>query len=86
MTLEQKQAWIETKKQERSAIQVRIRNSRRSATEFVRGEMEKQGLDDSKSLDKAVRDAIREQAGEKGFHFEAPPAPKPTDPTPAPAK
>jgi hypothetical protein len=81
MTLEQKKAWIETKRQERAGIQVRIRELAAKRTEFVRGEMEKQGLDDSKSLDKAVRDAIREQAGAKGFHFEAPPAPAPAPAT-----
>ncbi len=75
MTLEQKTAWIETKKKERGEIQVRIRELAAKRSQFVKLEMDKQGLDDSKSLDKAVRDAIREQAGEKGFQFETPPAP-----------
>ena len=74
MTLEQKQAWIETKKKERVEIQGRIHELAAKRTEFVRGEMEKHGLDDSKALDKVVRDAIREQAGAKGFQFEVPPA------------
>jgi len=72
MTLDEKKAFIETKKQERVAINARIQELAEKRRVFVQGEMAKQGLDDSKALDRAVRDAIREQAGEKGFTFGAP--------------
>ncbi len=83
MTLEEKTKWIAAKKAERLDIQAKIRDLAEKRRAFVKGEMEKQGLDDTKALDKVVRDAIREQAGAKGFSFDAPPAPKAPEPAPA---
>ena len=82
MTLEEKTAWIATKKKERAEIQTKIRDLAEKRRAFVKSEMDKQGLDDTKALDKVVRDAIREQAGAKGFSFEAPQAPKAPEPAP----
>ena len=84
MTLEEKKTWIETKKKERVEIQGRIQELAEKRRGYVQTEMSKQGLDDSKALDRVVRDAIREQAGEKGFTFETPKAPETS--TPAPTK
>ena len=75
MTAEEKATWIETKRKERGEIQARIRDLAEKRRAYVKVEMDKQGLDDTKALDKVVRDAIREQAGAKGFSFDAPPAP-----------
>jgi hypothetical protein len=61
--------FLAKKKAERVAIQARIRDLGAKRQEHVKSEMAKKGLDDSKSLDRAVRDAVREQAEEKGFSF-----------------
>jgi len=83
LDLEGKKAFLAKKKAERAEIQGRIKDLGAKRQAHVVEEMAKKGLDDSKALDRAVRDAVREQAGEKGFEFEAPKAPAPA-PTPQP--
>ncbi len=78
MTLEQRSAFLEAKKAERKATQEKIKDLAAKRSDFVRAEMEKRGLDDKAALDRAIREAVREQAAAKGFVFEgqgAPPAP-----------
>lgn len=70
MTLEQRKAHLDAKRTERTTIQARIKELDASRTKFVRDEMQKNGLDDAKALDRAMRDAVREQAKEKGFSFD----------------
>lgn len=71
MTPEQRAAHLEAKKAERAALQAKVKELDAKRAAFVKAEMAKQGLDDSKAFDKAVRDAVREQAAEKGFEFPA---------------
>jgi hypothetical protein len=70
MTLEQRAAHLKAKKAERARIQERIRELDAKRTAYVTAEMSKQELDDTKALDRALRDAIREQAEKKGFTFD----------------
>lgn len=65
-------AWLERKKAEREAIRDRIRELAEAREAFVREEMAKRKLDDSKSLDRALEDAIREQVAHGGFEFDNP--------------
>jgi len=71
MTLEQRKAFLEQKKAERKAIQERIKDLAAKRDAFVKEEMAKQQLDDTKALDRALKDAIREQAAAAGFDFPA---------------
>jgi hypothetical protein len=72
MTLEARLAHIEAKKKERADLQAKITDLASKRLAFVQAEIQKQGLDDSRALDKALRDAIREQASSAGFAFDAP--------------
>ena len=63
-------AWLEEKKTERSKIQARILDLTKKRDAHVKVEMDKQQLDDSRALDRALKDAIREQAAEGGFEFD----------------
>ena len=62
--------YLEKKKAERLKIQSRIKDLTEKRDAFVRAEMDKQQLDDSRALDRVLKDAIREQAAEGGFEFE----------------
>ena len=70
MTLEQQKAHLDAKRAERAKIQARIQELSTARAAFVKTEMGKQGLDDGKSLDRAIRDAVREQGEAKGLRFE----------------
>jgi hypothetical protein len=71
MDLPARREHLAKKRAEREAIRVRIQELGAKRQAHVREEMARKGLDDSKALDRAVRDAVREQAVEKGFSFEA---------------
>lgn len=62
-----RKAYLEKKEKERAALQARIKELGEKRAAFVRRQMESQKLDDSRSLDRALRDALREQAGQRGF-------------------
>jgi len=68
---EKRLAWLEAKKAERAKIQARILELSKLRDAHVKVEMDKQQLDDSRALDRALKDAIREQAADGGFEFEA---------------
>ena len=67
MTLEQRTAHIATlaKKRESLAKEIQALGTQRKA--FIETEMKRQRLDDTQSLDRALRDMIREQAARQGF-------------------
>ena len=71
MTVEQRAAHLETKRKEREAIQAQVKDLDAKRRAFVAGEIAKQGLDDSKALDRVLRETIEEQAGAAGFDFSA---------------
>ena len=78
LSLEQRKALLETKKAERAEIQAKIQTLSAQRAAHIREQMAKTGLDDGKALDRAIRDAVREEAAEKGFTFpDASPAPVP---------
>ncbi len=66
----ERKAHLEKKAEERADLRAKIRalSARRAA--YIEAEMSKRGLDDSKLLDRALRDAIRDQARAAGFTFE----------------
>ncbi len=88
MDLDAKKAFLAKKKAERADINAKIKELGAKRVQFLGEEIRKQGLDDGKALDRAVKDAVREQAGDKGFQFETPkPAPAPVEgsvPAPGP--
>ncbi len=65
-----RQAYVEQKAQERSQLQEEIRKLSQERTAYVRDEMKKQGLSEDKSLDGAIRRAVRAQAERKGMRFD----------------
>ncbi len=67
MTLDQKKAWLLAKKAERESFQDQIQTLSEQRDAYVKEQMNEQKLDDSKALDRALRDAIREQAAAEGF-------------------
>jgi len=71
MTVEQRAAHLETKRKEREAIQAQVKDLDAKRRAFVAGEIAKLGLDDSKALDRVLRETIEEQAGAAGFDFSA---------------
>jgi hypothetical protein len=71
MSLEQRRAHLEKKRAERKAVQAEILDLDRKRADYVKAEVEARGLDVSKRIDAALLEAIRAQAAEKGFRFEA---------------
>ncbi len=71
MTPAQRQSHLAAKTAERAALAAKVKELDAKRTAFVKAEMAKQGLDDTKALDRAIRDAVREQAGAAGFTFPA---------------
>ena len=62
-----RRTWLEARAKERATLQARIQELAAKRAAFVRRAMEEQGLDDSRSLDKALRETVRSQAKERGF-------------------
>lgn len=84
----ERRAWLEARKAERTRLQAEIKVLDQKRQAHVKAEMAKQRLSDGAGLDRALKDALREQAGAAGFRFEevAPPAPAPAPvPETAPA-
>ena len=67
MDLEARQAYLVKKRAERTEIQARIKDLSAKRAAFVKKTMEEEQLDDSRSLDRALREAISEQARQRGF-------------------
>ncbi len=69
----ERKAWLETRKSERAALQAQVKDLDHKRRSHVEAEMKRQQLSDTNGLDRALRDAVRQQAHEAGFDFEAPP-------------
>ena len=67
MDLEAKKAHLAKKRAEREAIQAKIRDLGEKRRAHVKEEMSKRGLDDSKALDRAVRDGRHRQHERSGM-------------------
>lgn len=67
---EEREAYVQQKAKERADLQDEIKKLAAERDAYVKAEVKKQGLDEGKGFDKAVRDSIAEQAKEKGFTFE----------------
>ena len=66
-----RKAYVATKAAERASLQTRIKELSAKRAGFVKKKMAEGKLDDSRSLDRALRDAIRSQATKKGFKTSA---------------
>ncbi len=84
LTLEEKKAYVDARAAERADIQKQIAAVTAQRRTFIEQEMARQALDDTKSFDYAIRQAIREQARTRGLRFPEPPpaAPAEGDATP----
>lgn len=71
MTPAQRKALLAEKTAERAALAAKVKDLDAKRRAYVQAEMSKKGLDDSKALDRAIRDAVREQAAASGFTFPA---------------
>lgn len=71
MTAAQRVAHVEAKGAERVALQTRINALAAERQVFVEQELKTRSLDDSRSFDRAFRDALRSQAAAKGYRFQA---------------
>ncbi len=67
MTGDERQAYLAEKAKQRAALQAKIQDLSKKRSAFVKKTMDEQQLDDSKSLDKVLRDAVKEQAKAEGF-------------------
>ncbi|MHC4493270.1 MAG: vWA domain-containing protein [Planctomycetota bacterium] len=69
-TLDEKRAFLELKLEQREKIQVQIKELHVKRQTWIAAELKRQGADDDKSFDAAVRKALRAQAEAKGYEFE----------------
>lgn len=65
----ERQEYIDNMARTRTTIQAKIAALKIDRDAFIREEMSRKALDDSKAFDHAVRQAIRRQASSKGFRF-----------------
>ncbi|MBI5724251.1 MAG: VWA domain-containing protein [Planctomycetes bacterium] len=72
MTVEERKAYVAEQGKKREEIQKQIKDLSTQREAYVKAEMEKKGLDESKGFDAALRKMIRQQAKAKGFEFEQP--------------
>jgi len=78
MTPEERVKYIQDMAAKRTEIQTKIADLGQQRDEYIRQQVEAQGLDESSALDHALRLAIRKQGQSKGINFvEEPPAPAP---------
>jgi len=67
MSTEERKTFLADKAKERAALQVQIKTLAKKRSAFVKQAMAEQHLDDAQSLDRVLRDAVKEQAKAKGF-------------------
>lgn len=72
----ERRAWLDQKAQQRAGLRERIQALDVQRRAHVQAEMTRQRLSDQSALDRALRDALREQAGAAGFRFAPPQAPR----------
>lgn len=70
MTKEEKLKYIEKKAKEREDIQKQIKELAEKRDAFIKEEIKKQGLDNSKGFDEVIKKTVIEQAQKKGYRFE----------------
>lgn len=70
LSLEERKARIEKMRAEREAVQKDVVATNTEREAFIAAEMKKKNLTQDQAFDEAVRRAVREQAGRKGFAFE----------------
>lgn len=70
MTPEQRKQYVAEQAKRRAAVQAEIKEISVKRDEEVKQKMAEQGLDESKSMDTALRATVREQAQKKDFQFE----------------
>lgn len=68
-TLEQRIAHVKAKGEERKQLQAKLQAVDQKRQAFVQAELQKSAVDTSKSMDFALRTAIRAQATARGFRF-----------------
>ncbi len=71
LDLEQKKSFLKAKTEERDTLQKKVGELGGQRTLWLEDERKKQAVDDSRTFDRVVRDAIRTQAEGKGLKFEA---------------
>ena len=70
MTVGERKQYVAEQAKKREAVQAEIKDLSAKRDVEVKQKMAEQGLDESKSMDKAVRASIRSQAEKKDFKFE----------------
>lgn len=88
MTLEQRQAHVDTMAAQRGRVQNEVNGVAAKREAFITEELQRRPLDDGQAFDAAFRDALRQQAVAKGYRFPkraAAPAGAATDATQADA-
>jgi hypothetical protein len=78
MTTDERAAYVGQVSRQRDEIKQQIESVSAQRRAYVAAEMKRQALDASKSLDDAVRRAVRDQARQKGLSFPEAPAPEST--------
>ena len=68
----ERKAWLEARKTEREALQTQVKELDHKRRAHVETEMKRQQLSDTNGLDRALKNAVREQAGAAGFDFSTP--------------
>jgi len=67
---EDRAAYVAKKAKEREDIAQQIKGLAAKRDVYIKGEIQKKGLDTNKSFDQAVQKSITEQAAKNGFEFE----------------
>jgi hypothetical protein len=70
LTLEERKAFLEKKRQEREALQKEIAQTSAERQKHMDAEIKRRNLTQDSAFDEAVRKTIRTQAAKKGFTFE----------------
>jgi len=69
MTPGERAAYVEEMTRQRASVQKEITGATAKREAYIAEEMKRQSLDDSRSFDRVIRRAIRQQAESKGFTF-----------------
>lgn len=69
MSVQERSAYVDEMGRTRAGVQAQISDLAAKRQAFIAAAMKDRGLDDSKSFDRALRQAVREQAAKKGFSF-----------------
>jgi hypothetical protein len=70
MTLDERKAFVATKRAQRGECQKKIQELNKARSEFVQAKLKELGESEDSTLDRVVVETVRQQAEAKGYKFE----------------